>query len=59
MGESLDAEAVAVAGPFLAFADDDQPGFERRACRHHRRFFAPVAATFTTPDGQLIELRAS
>ena len=29
------------------------------ACRHHRRFFAPVAATFMTPDGQLIELRAS
>ena len=29
------------------------------ACRHHRKFFAPVAATFTTPDGQVIELRAS
>lgn len=29
------------------------------ACRHHRRFFAPVAATFMTPGGQLIELRAS
>jgi ribonuclease HII len=29
------------------------------ACRHHRKFFAPVAATFMTPDGQLIELRAS
>ena len=29
------------------------------ACRHHRRFFGPVAATFTTPDGQVIELRAS
>jgi len=29
------------------------------ACRHHRRFFAPVAATFMTPDGQTIELRAS
>ena len=29
------------------------------ACRHHRRFFGPVAATFMTPDGQIIELRAS
>ncbi len=29
------------------------------ACRHHRKFFAPVAATFLTPDGQVIELRAS
>ncbi len=29
------------------------------ACRHHRRFFAPVAATFMTPGGQVIELRAS
>jgi ribonuclease HII len=29
------------------------------ACRHHRRFFAPVAATFMTADGQVIELRAS
>ena len=29
------------------------------ACRHHRRFFGPVAATFITPGGQLIELRAS
>ena len=29
------------------------------ACRHHRRFFAPVAATFMTPDGQAIELRVS
>jgi ribonuclease HII len=29
------------------------------ACRHHRKFFGPVAATFMTPDGQLIELRAS
>ena len=29
------------------------------ACRHHRRFFGPVAATFMTPDGQVIELRAS
>lgn len=29
------------------------------ACRHHRRHFSPVAATFTTPDGQTIELRAS
>ena len=29
------------------------------ACRHHRRFFAPVAATFMTPDGQTIELRVS
>jgi ribonuclease HII len=26
---------------------------------HHRRFFAPVAATFMTPDGQAIELRVS
>ncbi len=29
------------------------------ACRHHRRFFGPVAATFMTPDGQTIELRVS
>lgn len=29
------------------------------ACRHHRRFFGPVAATFMTPDGEIIELRAS
>lgn len=29
------------------------------ACRHHRKFFSPVAATFTTPDGTTIELRAS
>ena len=29
------------------------------ACRHHRRFFGPVAATFITPGGQVIELRAS
>ncbi|MBC7469489.1 MAG: ribonuclease HII [Ramlibacter sp.] len=29
------------------------------ACRHHRRFFGPVAATFMTPDGQTIVLRVS
>ncbi|HUR87480.1 MAG TPA: ribonuclease HII [Ramlibacter sp.] len=29
------------------------------ACRHHRRGFSPVAATFTTPDGTVIELRES
>jgi ribonuclease HII len=29
------------------------------ACRHHRRFFGPVAATFTTPDGHVIELKVS
>jgi ribonuclease HII len=29
------------------------------ACRHHRRFFGPVAATFMTPDGDLIALRTS
>ena len=29
------------------------------ACRHHRRFFGPVAATFMTPDGELIALRTS
>jgi len=27
------------------------------ACPHHRKFFSPVAATFTTPDGEVIELR--
>jgi ribonuclease HII len=27
------------------------------ACIHHRRGFSPVAATFTTPDGDVIELR--
>ncbi|MDQ6881421.1 MAG: ribonuclease HII [Pseudomonadota bacterium] len=27
------------------------------ACRHHRKFFGPVAATFMTPDGDIIELR--
>jgi ribonuclease HII len=26
------------------------------ACKHHRKFFAPVAATFMTPDGQTIVL---
>ncbi|MBI2768601.1 MAG: ribonuclease HII [Burkholderiales bacterium] len=29
------------------------------ACRHHRKFFGPVSATFTTPDGQTIVLGAS
>ena len=29
------------------------------ACVHHRRHFAPVAATFTTPDGEVIPLRAA
>jgi ribonuclease HII len=29
------------------------------ACRHHRRFFSPVAATFTTPDGDTIVLRTA
>jgi len=29
------------------------------ACRHHRRFFSPVAATFITPDGHAIPLRVS
>ena len=29
------------------------------ACRHHRRGFSPVAATFMTPDGEVIELRES
>ena len=29
------------------------------ACRHHRKFFGPVAATFMTPEGELIELRTS
>jgi ribonuclease HII len=29
------------------------------ACRHHRRFFGPVAATFTTPAGDTIVLRTS
>jgi ribonuclease HII len=28
-------------------------------CIHHRRHFAPVAATFTTPDGEVISLRAA
>jgi ribonuclease HII len=27
------------------------------ACKHHRRGFSPVAATFTTPDGEVILLR--
>jgi ribonuclease HII len=27
------------------------------ACRHHRRGFSPVAATFMTPEGEVIELR--
>jgi ribonuclease HII len=27
------------------------------ACRHHRKGFSPVAATFTTPDGEVIDLR--
>ena len=29
------------------------------ACRHHRRFFGPVAATFTTPGGEVITLRTA
>ena len=29
------------------------------ACPHHRKFFSPVAATFMTPEGDTIELRAS
>ena len=29
------------------------------ACRHHRRFFGPVAATFTMPGGEVITLRTS
>ena len=29
------------------------------ACRHHRRFFSPVAATFLTPGGDTIALRVS
>jgi len=29
------------------------------ACRHHRKFFGPVAATFMTPEGETIVLRAS
>ena len=29
------------------------------ACRHHRKHFSPVAATFTTPHGQTLEFRAS
>lgn len=28
------------------------------ACKYHRKFFSPVAATFTTPDGAVIELRS-
>jgi ribonuclease HII len=27
------------------------------ACKHHRKGFSPVAATFMTPDGEVIELR--
>jgi ribonuclease HII len=27
------------------------------ACRYHRKGFSPVAATFTTPDGEVIDLR--
>jgi ribonuclease HII len=27
------------------------------ACKYHRKFFSPVAATFTTPDGEVIQLR--
>jgi ribonuclease HII len=29
------------------------------ACRHHRKFFSPVAATFTIPDGGTITLTVS
>ncbi|MBE7941268.1 MULTISPECIES: ribonuclease HII [Ramlibacter] len=29
------------------------------ACVHHRRSFAPVAATFTTPQGAVIQLRTA
>ena len=29
------------------------------ACRHHRKFFAPVAATFMTPAGETIALRVA
>jgi ribonuclease HII len=27
------------------------------ACKYHRKFVSPVAATFTTPDGEVIRLR--
>lgn len=27
------------------------------ACKYHRKGFSPVAATFTTPEGEVIELR--
>jgi ribonuclease HII len=27
------------------------------ACKHHRKGFSPVAATFVTPEGEVIELR--
>jgi ribonuclease HII len=27
------------------------------ACLHHRKFFSPVAATFVTPEGEVIALR--
>ena len=29
------------------------------ACPHHRKGFSPVAATFITPAGEVIELRES
>jgi len=29
------------------------------ACRHHRKFFSPVAATFATEDGAAISLRVA
>ncbi len=29
------------------------------ACRHHRRFFSPVAATFTTAQGQTVTVSVS
>ena len=29
------------------------------ACIHHRRHFAPVSATFMTPDGDVITLKAA
>jgi ribonuclease HII len=29
------------------------------ACRHHRKFFSPVAATFTTDDGVAVSVTVS
>ena len=48
LGASHFREPVAVAGPFFAFADDDQSGFGRRARRHAGRTYSSRSSTHST-----------